>query len=113
MGVNRALAVLVRSDGQVENRLIDLPRGVPASAMTRAANYMNSKLRNNDMRNAAKLIRSEIAAHKAELDELSTKLVQQGLGIWTDGTGSDDAALIIRGQANLLDDSQATGGSLK
>jgi heat-inducible transcriptional repressor len=30
IGVDRALAVLVRSDGQVENRLIDLPAGVPA-----------------------------------------------------------------------------------
>jgi heat-inducible transcriptional repressor len=110
VGVNRALAVLVRSDGQVENRLIDLPVGVPASAMTRAANYMNAKLRNNDMEKAAKLILREIAAHKAELDELSTRLVEQGLGIWSNGTGADDAALILRGQANLLDDLQVADG---
>ncbi len=107
VGVNRALAILVRSDGQVENRLIDLPRGVPASAMTRAANYMNAKLGDNNMAVAAQLIRSEIAAHKAELDELTTKLVEQGIGIWTEGTGDAQAALILRGQANLLGDSHA------
>ena len=56
IGVDRALVVLVRSDGQVENRLIDLPAGVPASAMTRAANYMNAKLKNNSMIHAAGLI---------------------------------------------------------
>ena len=110
VGLKRALAILVRSDGQVENRLIDLPLGVPASAMTRAANYMNAKLRNNNMAKAAQLIRSEIAAHKAELDELSTKLVEQGLGIWSNGTGGDDSALILRGQANLLDDLQLADG---
>ena len=110
VGVNRALAILVRADGQVENRLIDLPLGVPASAMTRAANYMNAKLKDNDMAKAAKLIRGEIAAHRAELDELTTKLVEQGLGIWSNGIGGDDAALILRGQANLIDDLQAADG---
>ena len=59
---------------------------------------------------AASLIRSEIAHHKAELDELTTALVEQGLGIWSDGIGGDDAALILRGQANLLDDIQAAEG---
>ena len=87
VGINRALAILVRTDGQVENRLIDLPRGVPASVMTRAANYMNAKLANNSMATAATLIRREITAQKAELDELTTKLVEQGLGIWSDGVG--------------------------
>ena len=110
VGVNRALAVLVRSDGQVENRLIDLPLGVTASAMTRAANYMNSKLKNSDMICAASLIRNEIVAHKAELDDLTTKLVEQGLGIWSDGVGGDEAALILRGHANLLDDLQTADG---
>ena len=110
VGINRALAILVRTDGQVENRLIDLPRGVPASAMTRAANYMNAKLANNSMAAAATLIRSEILAHKAELDELTTKLVEQGLGIWSDGSGDANAALILRGQANLLDDTHAAEG---
>ena len=33
IGANRALAVLVRTDGQVENRLIDLPAGLPSSAL--------------------------------------------------------------------------------
>ena len=54
--------------------------------------------------------RSEIAAHKAELDELSTKLVEQGLGIWSNGSAGDDSALILRGQANLLDDLQVADG---
>ena len=110
VGLNRALAVLVRSDGQVENRLIDLPAGVTPSAMTRAANYMNAKLKNNDIINATDVIRTEILEHKAELDDLTTKLVEQGLGIWSDGIGGEDASLILRGQANLLDDLQTTDG---
>ncbi len=51
-----------------------------------------------------KLIRQEIVEHRAELDELSAELVEQGVGLWSDGKGGDEAALIMRGQANLLDD---------
>ncbi|MCH2554250.1 MAG: heat-inducible transcriptional repressor HrcA, partial [SAR116 cluster bacterium] len=35
LGESCALAVLVRMDGKVENRLIDLPSGVPKSALVR------------------------------------------------------------------------------
>ena len=107
IGDNRALAVLVRADGQVENRLIDLPVGVPSSLLTRANNYMNAKLEGNNMTGAMQLIRSEIAARKAEIDELTASLVEQGLGLWSDGKGDDGAALILRGQSNLLEDVQA------
>ena len=107
IGGNRALAVLVRTDGQVENRLIDLPVGMPPSSLTKAANYMNAKLANRSLKKAAALIREDIALHCAELDELTTGLVEQGIGIWSDGEGGVDAALIMRGQANLLDDIQA------
>ena len=107
IGANRALAVLVRTDGQVENRLIDLPVGVPPSALTKAANYMNAKLANRSLKKTAALIREDIALHRAELDELTTGLVEQGIGIWSDGEVGVNAALIMRGQANLLDDIQA------
>jgi heat-inducible transcriptional repressor len=107
IGERRALAVLVRTDGQVENRIIDLPAGVPQSALIRAGNYMSARLAGRDMESAATLIRREIAERRAELDELSAELVEQGVGLWSDGKGDEGAALIMRGQANLLDDVNA------
>ncbi len=107
LGENRALAVLVRMDGKVENRLIDLPSGVPQSAMTRASNYMNARLSGRDLAAATGMIRSEIAAQRAELDEMSRRLVEAGVGLWAEGSSSEDAVLVMRGQSNLLDDIQA------
>ena len=104
IGERRALAVLVRTDGQVENRIIDLPAGLPQSALIRAGNYMSARLAGRDMETAAKLIRMEIAERRAELDDLSAELVEQGVGLWSDGKGDEGAALILRGQANLLDE---------
>ena len=40
----KALVVLVDDKGTVENRLIDLPPGLPASALTEASNYLNTLL---------------------------------------------------------------------
>ena len=107
LGENRALAVLVRMDGKVENRLIDLPSGVPQSAMVRASNYMNARLSGRDLAAATGMIRSEIAAQRAELDEMSRRLVEAGVGLWAGGNSSEDAVLVMRGQSNLLDDIQA------
>jgi heat-inducible transcriptional repressor len=107
LGENRALAVLVRMDGKVENRLIDLPSGVPQSAMVRASNYMNARLSGRDLSAATGMIRTEIAAQRAELDEMSRRLVEAGVGLWAEGSSSEDAVLVMRGQSNLLDDIQA------
>lgn len=107
LGENRALAVLVRMDGKVENRLIDLPSGVPQSAMVRASNYMNARLSGRDLAAATGMIRGEIAAQRAELDEMSRRLVEAGVGLWAEGSSSEDAVLVMRGQSNLLDDIQA------
>ena len=107
LGENRALAVLVRMDGKVENRLIDLPPGVPQSALVRASNYMNARLSGRDLMAATGVIRTEIAAQRAELDEVSQRLVEAGVGLWAGDSSSEDAVLVMRGQSNLLDDIQA------
>jgi len=41
----KALTVLVGEDGSVENRIIDLPPGLPSSALIEAGNYLNAQLR--------------------------------------------------------------------
>ena len=44
----QALVVLVGDDGSVENRVIDLPRGMTASALAEAGNFMTGRLSGND-----------------------------------------------------------------
>ena len=38
----KALVVLVGTDGEVENRILDLPKDIPPSALSEASNYLNS-----------------------------------------------------------------------
>jgi heat-inducible transcriptional repressor len=102
LGANRALVILVNADGQVENRVIELPPGTPASALQQAGNYLNARLNGQALPELYKLVAAEIAAHRTELDALATQVVEAGLATWTgEGRGG---SLIIRGQAKLLAD---------
>src|SRR4051812_360215 len=41
----RALVVLVSEDGQVENRILGLPPGLPSSVLSEATNFLNARIR--------------------------------------------------------------------
>jgi len=101
LGPGRALVVLVTEDGLVENRVIELPLGLPPAALIAASNYLNSRLIGRTIEEAQAEIEEEIASNRTQLDELTSKLVATGLASWAGGEGS---ALIVRGQANLLED---------
>ena len=44
LGPGRALAVLVGEDGDVENRIITLPEGLPLASLQEASNYVNARI---------------------------------------------------------------------
>ena len=102
----RALVVLVGEDGQVENRVLNLPAGLPASALTEAGNYVNARIRGRTLDELKVEIESRLKEGKAELDALTQKIVAAGLANWSGGE-TDERKLIVRGQAHLLDDLKA------
>jgi heat-inducible transcriptional repressor len=99
---SQALVVLVADDGSVENRLVALPAGLPASALIEASNYLNHHLKGRTLGE----VRAEIAANRqameVEISALTARLVEAGLAS-ASGDGAD-MRLIVRGQANLLED---------
>jgi heat-inducible transcriptional repressor len=102
----RALVVLVAEDGQVENRVVNLPLGLPSSALTEASNFLNARVRGKTIAEARSEIEAALAASRAELDQLTQKIVSAGLASWSGGD-VEDRKLIVRGHANLLDDLKA------
>ena len=102
----RALVVLVTEDGQVENRVLDLPPGVPSSALVEASNFLNARIRGRTLAETRQELEVAIAQARAELDQLTQKIVAAGIASWSGGDG-EDRQLIVRGQANLLEDLHA------
>src|SRR6476620_6559104 len=81
LGPGRALAVLVSEDGDVENRIVALPE-------------------------ARARIEKEIEQKRAQLDELTARVVTEGLATWS-GSGDEQKSLIVCGRSHLLEDVRA------
>ena len=99
----RALVVLVGEDGQVENRVLNIPVGLPTSALIEAANFLNARIRGRTLADVKAEIERRLKEGQAELDELTKKIVAAGLASWSGGE-HDERKLIVRGQAHLLED---------
>ena len=99
---NRALVVLVFSNGHVENRLFKPPLGQTPSSLKEAANFLNSIMQGRTLVEAKKIIQSEISLRRQELDSLAAELVENGLVFW-EAKGERQERLIVRGRANLLE----------
>ncbi len=101
LGHDRALVVLVFSDGHVENRLFKPPPGQTPSSMREAANFLNALIEGKTLAEVRHVIQHEISARRQEIDSLAREMVESGLAVW-DGEDVDSARLIVRGRANLL-----------
>ncbi len=102
IGNNRALVVLVTASGLVENRVIELPMGFTPSVLTQATNFVNARLAGRTLGDALNEIQRDLEAKRAELDELTRKVVEAGLATWSGD--AKQGYLIVRGQARLLED---------
>lgn len=102
LGPGRALVVMVTEDGLVENRVIDVPLGSLPATLISASNYLNARLVGRTLDEAEAAIAEDVESNRAQLDELTSRLVEAGLA--TISGGGKNSALIVRGQAKLLED---------
>ncbi|VVT25055.1 Heat-inducible transcription repressor HrcA [Sphingomonas sp. EC-HK361] len=99
----QALAVLVSEDGSVENRVVDLPRGMGPSTLVEAGNYMTAALAGLTLAQARVRVETELTEGLAAVDEAARALIERGLAVWSED-GERRPVLIVRGQGRLLDD---------
>lgn len=98
----QVLAVLVGHDGSIENRVLEMDRRVTESMLIQAGNFITARLSGRSLGQALAALEAEIRSERLALDAASSDLVRRGLAMWS-RDGSDRPVLIVRGQANLLD----------
>lgn len=104
LAADRTLVVLVFADGHVENRVFTPPPGLTPSAMREAANFLNAHAEGKTLSDLRRSMRQEIVRRRQEIDSLARDLVDKGLAVWQNGE-EHSARLIVRGRANLIDES--------
>ena len=108
LAADRALVVLVFSDGNVENRVFNPPLGATPSSMREAANFLNALAEGKTLTELGTTIRCEIDSRRQEIDVLARQLVDSGLAVW-EGQGESYERLIVRGRSNLIAESETEG----
>ena len=81
LGPGRALVVLVTEDGLVENRVIDVPVGLPSSVLVQTGNFLAARIVGRTLEEAKLNIALELDNSRAELDETARRLIEAGLEI--------------------------------
>lgn len=104
LGPDRALVVLVFGDGHVENRVFTPPPGQTPSSMREAANFLNALAEGKTLSELRAGVGNDISRRRQEIDQLARDLVDSGLAVW-ENEGEPIERLIVRGRANLLEDS--------
>ena len=106
LGPRQALAILVGTDGSVENRVIDLPAGTSAMALAEVGNFVSARLAGMTLGEAEGRLRLEMAERREAIDAAAAGLVATGLAEWREDSRARPV-LIVRGQARLIDEGTA------
>lgn len=103
---DRVLVIIVTEDGRVENRVMESEPSWTTMALAEATNFLNSRIRGRTLNEVRAEIMAEHERQRAELDELTRRVIDAGMATW--GGGEERTTLIVRGRANLLEDVNAT-----
>ena len=96
----RVLAVLVTSQGDVLNRIVDTVQPYSRAELERASNYINQHYAGMKLESMKPSIVSEMAKHKQDMD----KLMAEMLSIADQALHGDEVQdVVVTGQTNLLD----------
>ena len=106
LGPDRALAVLVGADESIENRIVQLDGTASADALDEVTNFINAQLSGMTLVEAQARLLAEIRDRREALDQTAAELIASGLAAWSEDHARRPV-LIVRGQANLIDDNAA------
>src|SRR5262245_18999802 len=98
----KLLAVLVRADGGIENRIIADDAAVEPRRLERIHNYLNELLHGLTLDEVRERVIREIGEDKNRYDEAVATALRLGHAVFVE-RGERTPAVVVSGQANLLD----------
>jgi len=111
LSAGQAVAVVVGSDGRIENRVVDLPHGVTAGTLAEVGNYVTARLSGLTLSDAQARLSAEIRDGHAALDKAARKLIEAGLALWSEDGSRRPVMIASRSPRRAKATVIARGGS--
>ncbi len=99
IGPRKVLAILVSTNGLVQNRLVDTAEDIPETELVRMGNYLNELMQGLTIFQARERILAEMKNEKARYDSMMSQALQ--ISEQTVTVGGDE--IFVEGQARILD----------
>lgn len=101
----RVLTVIVTSNGEVYNRIIETSRVFSRSELEQLSNYITSHYAGNDLQDIRGLVLREMQETRRHLDELMVQALEIASAAFVgEGTaGNEQGDFVVAGQTNLMD----------
>ena len=95
----RILLIIVTTDGEVQNRILNTEKGYSPAELVTAANYLNQHFAGLDFEQIRQHLASEIRQLRSDI----TPLMSQALAAGDAALSEDSMPYVISGERNLLD----------
>jgi heat-inducible transcriptional repressor len=98
---NRALAIMVMNNREVQNRVVQLDRFHSAEELRRAANYLNEAFSGRSLPEVRTLLLRQMQETRQHMDQLMQDAIQVAQKVFEPKT-SDQVEYVIAGETNLM-----------
>jgi heat-inducible transcriptional repressor len=98
---NRALAIMVMSNREVENRVVQLDRYYSVEELRRAANYLNEAFAGRSLPDVRALLLRQLQETRAHMDQLMKDAIHMAQKVF-DTHSEERVEYVIAGETNLM-----------
>jgi heat-inducible transcriptional repressor len=100
---NRALAIMVMSNREVQNRVVQLDRYHSSEELRRAANYLNDAFSGRSLPEVRAQLLAQLQETRQHMDQLMQDAIQMAQKVFASTNTKDgDVEYVIAGETNLM-----------
>jgi heat-inducible transcriptional repressor len=98
---NRALAIMVMSNREVQNRVVQLDRYHSPEELRRAANYLNEAFAGRSLPDVRAQLLAQLQETRQHMDQIMRDAIQVAQKVF-DGAATERVEYVIAGETNLM-----------
>lgn len=99
---NRALAILVVNDGEVQNRVLNLDRRYTVDELQQLANYLNTHFAGKHIEQVRKTLLRDMQQARETMNQMMMTAIQMAEKMF-DGPGGEQDGFVLAGETNLME----------